>query len=220
MPTSLGGTGTFIAPNSASVTITNNSAASLNLLGIDIPETNGGLWYDIGLVTTNNAIAAINLNNKNSDHNTPPDTLGAPNFNLGNVAGGPAAVPPAISVVNTFNINSYNAAHPDAPLPWPSITLLSIEQGGIGITNPSGSLLLENNPPSVGAITLNGPVNVGTQTIITGGTLTITGVSLEAVAGQSYAAWNAITQGPMSARRQGRRRAASRLPARPRSTTC
>ena len=40
----LGGTGTFIAPNSASVTITNNSAASLDLLGIDIPATNGGLW--------------------------------------------------------------------------------------------------------------------------------------------------------------------------------
>ena len=38
-----GGTGTIIAPNSADVTIINNSAASLNLLGIDIPETNGGL---------------------------------------------------------------------------------------------------------------------------------------------------------------------------------
>ncbi len=191
----LGGTGTFIAPNSATVTITNNSAASLNLLGIDIPAAQGGLWYDIGLVNTNAQIATIDSNNQASDHNNPPDTLGNPQFNLSNVAGGPAAVPPAISVVNTFNIKPYNVAHPDAPLQWPAITLLSLNDGGIGITNPNGSLLLENDSPSQGAITLDGPVNVGTQTIITGGTLTITGVSVEEVAGLPYQMWNAITQG-------------------------
>ena len=198
----LGGTGTFIAPNSASVTITNNSAASLDLLGIDIPATNGGLWYDIGLVNTNAQISAINTNNKNSDHNSPPDTLATPSFNLSNVAGGPAAVVPSISVVNTFNVNSYNAQHPDAPLAWPSITLLAVlpkdngtSQTGIGITNPDGSLLLENDAPSTGAITLNGPVNVGTQDIITGGTLTITGISDEEVGGAAYTTWDTVTTG-------------------------
>ncbi len=68
-------------------------------------------------------------------------------------------------------------------------------QTGIGITNPDGSLLLENDSPSTGAITLNGPVNVGTQDIITGGTLTITGVSDEEIAGAPYAAWDNIASG-------------------------
>ncbi len=191
----LGGSGTFIAPNSASVTITNNSAAALDLLGIDIPATNGGLWYDVGLVTTNAEINTINNNNRNSDGNHPADTPANPQFNLSDVAGGPASVPPSISVINTFNPGTYNAQHPDAPVQWPSITVASTAQGGIGITNPNGSLLLENDAPSVGNITLNGPVNVGTQDIITGGTVVITGVSDEEIAGQPYAAWNAITQG-------------------------
>jgi hypothetical protein len=193
--TEFGGTGTIIAPNSASVTIINNSAASLNLLGIDIPDTNGGLWYDIGLVTTNAQINTINNNNRNSDGNSPPDTVATPAFNLTNVAGGPAAVVPAIIVENKFNINQYNAQHPDAPLPWPSITVLPTSAGGIGITNPAGSLLLENDPPSTGNITIEGPVNVGTQDIITGGTLVITGVSDEEVGGDPYKAWDAITVG-------------------------
>ena len=40
----LTGTGTFIAPNSATVTIINNSLASLNLYGIQISADQGGLW--------------------------------------------------------------------------------------------------------------------------------------------------------------------------------
>jgi hypothetical protein len=50
----------------------------------------------------------------------------------------PAAAVPSISVINTFNINQYNAQHPDAPLAWPSITVVAVDKGGVGITNPDG----------------------------------------------------------------------------------
>ncbi len=178
----LTGTGTFIAPNSATVTIINNSLASLNLYGIQISADQGGLWYNIGPVSTNATINGINGGGTGA------------NFNLGNVANGPAATPPAIVIENTLNINTITPPA-GVPLQWPSITLLSLAQGGIGITNPNGSLLIEEVPPSQGNITLDGPVNVGTQTIITAGTLVISGVTDEEVGGAAYAAWNAITQG-------------------------
>jgi hypothetical protein len=178
----LTGTGTFIAPNSATVTILNNSLASLVLYGIQISADQGGLWYNIGPVTSNSTINGINGGGSGA------------NFNLNNVANGPAATPPAIVIENTLNINTITPPA-GVPLQWPSITLLSLAQGGIGITNPNGSLLIEEVPPSQGNITLDGPVNVGTQTIITAGTLVITGVTDEEVGGAAYAAWNAITQG-------------------------
>jgi hypothetical protein len=173
----LTGTGTFIAPNSATVTIINNSLASLNLYGIQISADQGGLWYNIGPVSTNATINGINGSGT------------AANFNLSAVADGPATTPPAITIENTWTNTPPTGAQ------WPSMTLLSLAQGGIGITNPNGSLLMEIVPPALGNITLDGPVNVGTQTIITHGTLIISGVTDEEVGGAAYSPWNAITQG-------------------------
>ena len=66
--------------------------------------------------------------------------------------------------------------------------------------HPNGSMadLLAPGPAdsanaSPGNITTEGPVNVGTQDIITGGTLLITGISDEEVGGDAYKQWNAIT---------------------------
>ncbi len=173
----LTGTGTFIAPNSATVTIINNSLASLKLYGIQISADQGGLWYDVGPVASNATINGINVGGSGA------------NFNLSNVANGPAATPPAIVIENTWTTTPPTGAQ------WPSMTLLSLAQGGIGITNPNGSLLMEVVPPALGNITLDGPTNVGTQTIITHGNLVITGVTDEEVAGAAYSPWNAITQG-------------------------
>jgi hypothetical protein len=174
----LTGTGTFIAPNSATVTIINNSLASLNLYGIQISADQGGLWYDIGPVTTNATINGINGSGS------------AANFNLNDVAGGPASTPLAIVVENTWENTPPTGAQ------WPGITLLSLAQGGIAITNPNGSVLLEVVPPALGNITLNAGVIAATETIITHGTLVITGVTDEEVGGAAFAAWDSITQGP------------------------
>ena len=127
----LTGTGTFIAPNSATVTIINNSLASLNLYGIQISADQGGLWYDIGPVSTNATINGIN----------GVGSTGA-NFNLNAVANGPAATPPAIIIENTWTTTPPTGAQ------WPAMTLLSLADGGIGITNPNGSLLMAIVPPA------------------------------------------------------------------------
>ncbi len=174
---SLTGTGTFIAPDSATVTIINNSLASLNLYGIQISADQGGLWYNIGPVTTNATINGINGSGSGA------------NFNLNDVADGPAATPPAITIENTYEGTLPTGAQP------PSITLLSLAQGGIGITNPNGSVLIEIVPPALGNITLNAEVLAASETIITHGTLVITGITDEEVGGTAYSAWDAITQG-------------------------
>ncbi|HET6237314.1 MAG TPA: hypothetical protein VFE41_20495 [Acetobacteraceae bacterium] len=174
---SLTGTGTFIAPNSATVTIINNSLASLTLYGIQISADQGGLWYDIGPVSTNATINGINGSGS------------AANFNLGAVADGPATTPPAITIENTWSTTPPTGAQ------WPGMTLLSLADGGIGITNPNGSVLMAIVPPGQGNITLNGPVIAASETITTPGTLVISGVTDEEVGGAAFAAWNAITQG-------------------------
>ena len=174
----LGGTGTFIAPNSATVTIINNSLASLSLYGIQISADEGGLWYDIGPVSTNATINGINGVGST-----------AANFNLNAVANGPATTPPAIIIENTWS------TQPSTGVSWPSMTLLSLADGGIGITNPNGSVLMAIVPPGEGNITLDGPVIAASETITTPGTLVISGVTDEEVGGAAFAAWDAITQG-------------------------
>ena len=61
-------------------------------------------------MTTNAQINTINNNNRNSDSNSPKDTLTTPSFNLTNVAGGPAATVPAIIVENDQHQRAQRAA--------------------------------------------------------------------------------------------------------------
>ena len=171
----LTGTGTFIAPNSATVTIINNSLASLNLYGIQISADQGGLWYNIGPVSTNATINGINGGGT------------AANFNLSNVcANGPAATPPAI-------VDRKHAGHQHDHAAHGADIAVAIDN----IALPGSGRHRDHQPERVAAdrglfrqalgnITLDGPVNVGTQTIITHGTLIITGVTDEEVGGAAY----------------------------------
>ncbi len=196
------GSGQFIAPSDASVTIINHSPAFLNIRGINIPANNGGLYYDGAQLTKNSAINNANVANAKTDneinHYFPPEIPLPASFNLTNVAGGPSAIEPSIVIKNDFDANQYNLANPGkVPLLWPDITILAQSSGGTGVFNLGGSVLIQESPAaSKGNINIYGPLQAKTIQIITNGAVSIQGLSTYAVGATPYTQWDAVTTGP------------------------
>src|SRR5262249_10032825 len=159
----------FIAPNDASVTIENHSPAFLNLLGINIPADAGGLYFDGGLINGGDGeIVSFDNSNVHRDNTLlefkpPVASVSASDltFDVSNIAGGPAAKDPIISVTNDFDINTWNLqpGHEQSQLQWPDINVLSPTLGGQGIFNLAGTveLTIIGGSGSGGNINVNAP---------------------------------------------------------------
>jgi len=192
------GTGLWDAPGDASVTIYNDTPAFLELKGISIPETNGGLFVNSIEVTDNSAIYSQNVNAAAEDNKF--------NVNEGNIAVGNAAFsitaagstnPPQIIVENRLNMNTVETG--GETVPWPDITVLGPQDGGTGIHNLSGDVTLATFGLGDGDIIIQGAVRANNLTVVAGGSVFIEGITQYNVEGDPYSIWGPATTGPYGA---------------------
>ena len=204
------GTGTWLSPGDASITIRNSTPAHLRLKGLTIPQVNGGLFINGTTITGASQISTINAASVADDNvynqKEPTSTLRGNSFAA---IPQPAQTPPQISVVNALNVKdtTHSDIRPDDNYPWSNITVLGVDDGGSGIIAPRASLLIDNKPTgnAKGDIIINNEVITATQTILAGGTLFISGVSQYDVEGIPYGAplpgegtgWAKATYGPI-----------------------
>src|SRR5690606_33982226 len=151
-------------------------------------------------VDTNARIEQINLASANSDNINNPNGQGT-------LAGDPWVIPaaanftfptggsadePKIIVENRLNVHTITTEK----YPWPDITVVGLNKGGIGISNLQGEVLLKTFPAGQGDINILGPVQAKNLTVIAGGTLFIDGVTQYNAAGDPYGIWRDATTGP------------------------
>ncbi len=198
----LQGNGVFDAPGDASVDITNATPAFLQLKGITIPETNGGMFFNGILADSNTTLNTINLNDALEDNVNnyagvdPLEVAGVANFTLPLPN---ASNPPTITVKNTLDIN--NIPNNTINYSWPDLTVLSLAEGGIGISNYNGNVDLEtfSGGNAKGNVVVRGPIHAANQTIIAGGNFYLDGVSKKPIAGDPDGIWGPATTGTYGA---------------------
>ncbi|CAM9441455.1 unnamed protein product, partial [Phaeothamnion confervicola] len=194
----LQGGGRWIAPTDASVTITNNTPAFLNLKGITIPAETGRMYFNGGLVGSNSAILSENVRNVNADnaHNfTNVDTLQTavtPTFqNPMPTDATSGFAEPIITVTNALDVNDVNDGNTYVA---PNITVLGASEGGVGISNLSGKLMIDFGG---GAFISRGPVDAKNMVITGTGNVYIDGAAVFAQADPS-SIWGGVTRGTTS----------------------
>lgn len=187
---SLQGTGTWIAPNDASVTILNDTPAFLKIKGVTIPYNLGGLFFNgdsMGKNSDINKSNALNVKDDNLfilDSGSPIASFfpGIAVFNLGGVATG--ATEPSVVIQNRLDVVSvnndvkYKINGKFSDYPWPDLTIMSIGDGGIGIHNLAGKVELATvvpgfNPSGKGNVNIFGPVESKSLNVVAGGELFI-----------------------------------------------
>ena len=130
--TQLEGGGTWIAPSNASVAITNYTPAFLNIFGVNIPNDNGGLYYN-GILETS-ALGNADIANHNAANlqyiktilpaaGNPVGTPGAvtPTFSA---LPNPSSTPPVVVIDNVLDVNLYNT-NSNTNYTWPDISIMS-----------------------------------------------------------------------------------------------
>lgn len=183
------GGGNLDAPGDASITITNDSLAHIELSGVVIPDVNGGVNYNHNRVSEVGGgnrerilgeIASENSRNVEPWFVLEPESLRTPAFT--EVIGGVGAPEPAIRVSNTILTSTEDGFK----YPWPNIQVVEDP-----IQNLGGSVTLELSSQSEGAILIKAPVTAESQQITAGrGTTSISvpGVnSIYEVGGTEYA---------------------------------
>src|SRR5208282_5129324 len=153
--TQLEGSGQWVAPSDASVTITNYTPAYLDIFGITIPLSNGGLFYnglpegssvgnsDIGAHNSANLLYLQQILPAAGNPVGTPSAV-APNFSA---LPNPSATPPLVVVDNVLDVDLYNVNN-STQYPWPDISIMSTAdvspQGnaGQGISNIGGTVVL------------------------------------------------------------------------------
>jgi len=194
----LQGNGVFDAPGDASVNILNHTPAFIKILGITIPEQNGGLFLNGVEVSAAGSISEINEaineeNDRNADKDNQSNLSGESLVVAGvaafsNIIGGGSANEPIIQVINDFNVTSIT----NDVYPWPDITVLG------DIENLQGDLILRTLAAGKGDVNIKGRIRVENQIIEAGGSVTIDlpgdGTSFP-VAGEDYAKWLPVTGG-------------------------
>ncbi len=200
----LAGSGSFIAPSDASVTITNNTPAFLNIYGITIPADNGGMYFNGDLWTTNSQITTQDqknigaLNQRNQNAGSPLSGFTASSAGFAAVPN-PSTSTPVITIENTLDVTEYNNTH-GTQYTWPDITLVSLEDGGVGIDAPTTDVTFATktatDADSLGNINMNGPVIAANLTVTTGGEYLFDQPSEVFPTGDTpYTAWAGITTG-------------------------
>ena len=183
------GSGRFIAPGDASVTIQNHTPAFLKIMGIEIPESNGGVYLNGTPVSTNAEIFTSNKAARDDDNRNqvPGETISValnPTFNpIPNVETAPD---PAILINNDY------VAGPQGNgkfYPWPNITVLGT------ITNLGGNVTLQTHPAGDGDVIIKATIEAKNVSVIAGGTVFITGITKYDVLGDPAAIWMDYTYG-------------------------
>jgi hypothetical protein len=96
-----------------------------------------------------------------------------------------SVVNPTITIRNTLNVNDYAPpGDPEGSYPWPDITVLGPADGGQGIYNDNGQVLLETLPFGTGRIRIEGTIRAKDLTVIAGGDVFIDGLSSYPVGGE------------------------------------
>ncbi|MGB8167439.1 MAG: hypothetical protein WCF18_08100, partial [Chthoniobacteraceae bacterium] len=199
----LSGTGKFIAPSDSTVTITNATPFFLELKGINIPTVAQGLFYDGILVTDNAGVNTLNTSNAAGDNSIgfsgvdPTEVAAIATFaQLPTVATGTNE--PVIEVKNTLNVNNYTDST-GAKYPWPDITIQSYADGGTGIFNDLGNVVLQTVASGTGSINILGPVRAKNLTIVAGGDVYVSGLSTFSVGGEAASLLGPATTGTYGA---------------------
>ncbi len=162
----LSGSGTWDAPSDASVNIVNHTPAFLVIEGILIPDSNGGLYLNGVLMTTNTQIHNANVAVANDDNSRtgPGDTFLATPFPGFGAIPNPSVSDPTIHVINDFVAGHVG---PGETYPWPDINIVG------DVENLSGLVHLETLPAGEGDINITASVFAETLEIIAGGTVFI-----------------------------------------------
>ncbi len=170
------GSGTIDAPADASVTITNHTPAQLNIQGVTIPESTGGLFVNGVKTGTNTAIAALNTP-------TPPVTvtfLALPPVELP-LDGNGDPIGPNVNLENTFK---------SGDVPTDEYASPAILVSG-DVTNYSGTV----SAISKGDITYRASVRAANINTIAGGSVFIDGLTSYSVGGDPYGKLKALGNG-------------------------
>ncbi|HET9188739.1 MAG TPA: hypothetical protein VFN80_12320, partial [Acidothermaceae bacterium] len=160
--TQLDGGGHWIAPSDASITIQNYTPAFVNIFGLEIPDDNGGLYFNAVLETA--ATGNSDIATKNDQNLFYMRTILPIVHKSGLI---PAAVtpafadiptpttnPPLIAVTTLLDVDLYNANH-GTLYPWPNIHVMSsahLSPNGTpaeGIINNAGTVVLATATTSV-----------------------------------------------------------------------
>ncbi len=201
----LQGTGTFIAPGNSKVEIINNTQAFLNILGILIPDDNGGVYLNtVRLGTDNSVISESNerevelLNRFNQPDVDPQAVAGVATFVLPQPPAGSNV--PSVLIENRLNIADYTPNVQGGPgviiddakrrnfeenLRWPDITLLSSLNNGTGIINPNGSVDIITVVTGKSTVKILNTVRSIQQNIISGGDVYVEGLTSYSVGGET-----------------------------------
>ncbi len=174
------GNGIIDAPGDASVTITNHTPAQLNIRGITIPESNGGLYLNGVIVGSNSGIFDLNAAAAGDISGTPtfaqlPATA-APLDDQGN------PILPSVTVENTFDANLIVADQYNNP---------AIVVTG-DITNYSGSFAATN---AKGDVIYRASIRAANVTTIAGGSVFIDGLTSYSVGGDPYGKLRSLGNG-------------------------
>ena len=167
----IGNGGDFDAPGDASVNILNETQVFVNIKGIVIPESNGGLRLNGDEVNSNADVNAVN------------GIFGGANF--ANITDNNSAAAPSIRVENSFDPTS---TPEDEPAPAIMITG--------AVDNLGGSLELINLK---GDIEITAAVRAKNISIVSGGNVYIDGVTQYSVGGETYSALASLTNNHQSA---------------------
>ena len=207
----LQGAGSFDAPSDASITITNDTPAFLVIGGMEIPESNGGLFLngeevsaidaDPTLAEINAAIEEENRDNRDDDNDqnlgsrdNGDQVAGDANFTSITPTG--TTSPPTILVENTYNILDTGLS--DLP-PWPDLTIDG------DVYAPRATATFTTYTSGKGDIVLNGNITVFELIQSAGGSLFINqpeGTSFSA-AGEPASKWLDSTGGNALTGRDG-----------------
>ncbi|HEY9522066.1 MAG TPA: hypothetical protein VIR33_02410, partial [Thermopolyspora sp.] len=200
------GKGRWIAPGDAGVSIINATPAFLQLRGISISQSNGGLFANGVAVDSLAEILASNVDSVSFDNLI--DVVGdgwsaeMPRFQTPLPSAGGAA--PEIVVKNTLNVTQDGTGR----YTWNDIIVLGNDgdpdgdgiiqldaNEGYGIVGPTSNLTLATPQFGKGDIRIFGSIIAAQQTIVAGGTLFVDGVSQLEVDGKPYTAWKDVTYG-------------------------
>lgn len=184
------GSGVLDAPGDASISITNNSLATIQLGGIEIADSTGGVLFNAApvseaghgdLESIRDAISTENLSNLDIEFFFEPEYSASAAFTK--VVGGAAAPPPTISVRNTATTTTFEGT----VYPWPNIRVEDVP-----LRNISGSVKLINHASGAGSIIITAQIVAAELTMQAGnqGTTSISlpgASSIYEVGGTEYA---------------------------------
>jgi len=186
------GSGTFDTPRDASINITNQTAAYLVINGAEIPEVNGGVYFnsvDVSMLGDPGA-AILAENAEVLEDDGGYWTTIAPNFGFTAASTTPSGGVPEINitidydalgaVLNDGDPNTNTAVWPDLFIEGPVLNL----RGDITLDNNSGY------GSSTGSVIINAEVNgLEVRTLSNGTTILDTGATQDHLAGEPYAKW-------------------------------